>query len=515
MVSVSTVNSNASLKHILKTEREMLSAMERISSGKRINNAGDDAAGAAISDRMMATVRALDMSIRNAMDVLSMSQVAESAINEHSQALQRIRELSIQAATDILNAEQRIYLQTEANQLLEEMDRVARDTTFNEIAVLDGTFADRRFQIGSHEREKAVISVANLRIDQLGAYQSTTDIQDAGTADNLASEGNLGTDASNAASLVLDGDDLTITGLVGQATVDVAAGNTAKEIVNLVNDKFDSTGVSATATTTVKLQGITNAAGSHVVSFNLYGKNTTSQTISATITLGTTTGAADLTNLRDSFNAYTANTGIRATLSADATDIILVQDEGEDIILEEVNFASVTDANTFFRMTAMTPDQETSTTTTRDVLDASQTNDSIRYSGIVTFHSSQTFTVEGNGGGGLYEASPGVATLNKVGTIDIRTVAGAVDALKVIDRALDRIHMERAKFGAIMSRMNVVIDNLTNVSANQKTSMARITDANFALESAKLSKSQILQQSAMNMISQASRTMQNVLILFN
>lgn len=493
----------------------MLSAMERISSGKRINNAGDDAAGAAISDRMMATVRALDMSIRNAMDVLSMSQVAESAINEHSQALQRIRELSIQAATDILNAEQRIYLQTEANQLLEEMDRVARDTTFNEIAVLDGTFADRRFQIGSHEREKAVISVANLRIDQLGAFQSTTDIQDAGTADNLASEGNLGTDASNAASLVLDGDDLTITGLVGQATVDVAAGNTAKEIVNLVNDKFDSTGVSATATTTVKLQGITNAAGSHVVSFNLYGKNTTSQTISATITLGTTTGAADLTNLRDSFNAYTANTGIRATLSADATDIILVQDEGEDIILEEVNFASVTDANTFFRMTAMTPDQETSTTTTRDVLDASQTNDSIRYSGIVTFHSSQTFTVEGNGGGGLYEASPGVATLNKVGTIDIRTVAGAVDALKVIDRALDRIHMERAKFGAIMSRMNVVIDNLTNVSANQKTSMARITDANFALESAKLSKSQILQQSAMNMISQASRTMQNVLILFN
>ena len=515
MVSVSTVNSNASLKHILKTERQMLSAMERISSGKRINNAGDDAAGAAISDRMMATVRALDMSIRNAMDVLSMSQVAESAINEHSQALQRIRELSIQAATDILNAEQRIYLQTEANQLLEEMDRVARDTTFNEIAVLDGTFADRRFQIGSHEREKAVISVANLRIDQLGAYQSNTDIQDAGTADNLAAEGNLGTDASNAASLVLDADDLTITGLVGQATVDVAAGNTAKEIVNLVNDKFDSTGVSATATTTVKLEGLTDSAGSHVVSFNLYGKNTTAHTISATITLGATTGAADLTGLRDSFNAYTANTGIRATLSADSSDIILVQDEGEDIVLEEVNFASVTDANTFFRMTAMTPDQETSTTTQRDVLDASQANDSVRFSGIVTFHSSQTFTVEGNGGGGLYEASPGVATLNKVGTIDIRTVSGAVDALKVIDRALDRIHMERAKFGAIMSRMNVVIDNLTNVSANQKTSMARITDANFALESAKLSKSQILQQSAMNMISQASRTMQNVLILFN
>ena len=515
MVSVSTVNTNHQLKHILKTEREMLQSMERISSGRRINNAGDDAAGAAISDRMMATVRALDMSIRNASDVLSMAQVAEGAIDEHSQALQRIRELSIQAATDILNAEQRIYLQTEANQLLEEMDRVARDTTFNEIAVLDGTFADRRFQIGSHEREKAVISVANLRIDQLGAYQSNTDIQDAGTANNLAAEGKLGTDKANAASLIVAGDDLTITGLVGQATVDVAAGDTAKEIVELVNDKFDNTGVSATATTTVKLQvSSSDDAGSHVVGFNLYGKNSTAQAISATITVGSTVAASDITNLRDAINSYTANTGVRATLSADSSNIILVQDEGEDIVMENVDFAAVSNANTFFTTTAMTPDQVTSTTTTRQVLDASQANDSVRYTGIVTFHSSQTFTIQGNGGGGMYEASPGVATLNKVGTIDIRTVSGAVDALKVIDRALDRIHMERAKFGAIMSRMNVVIDNLTNVSANQKSSMARITDANFAAESARLSKSQILQQSAMNMISQASRSMQNVLILF-
>ena len=78
------------------------------------------------------------------------------------------------AATDILNSEQRVYLQTELTSYL-EMDRVSRDTTFNEIAVLDGTFADRRFQIGSHEREKAVISVANMRNDMLGAYQASTE----------------------------------------------------------------------------------------------------------------------------------------------------------------------------------------------------------------------------------------------------------------------------------------------------------------------------------------------------
>ena len=104
--------------------------------------------------------------------------------------------------------------------------------------------------------------------------------------------------------------------------------------------------------------------------------------------------------------------------------------------------------------------------------------------------------------------------LNKISTIDIKTMAGAVDALKVVDRALDRVHMERAKFGAIMSGMNVVVDNLTNVSQNTRASKARVADANFAEESSKLTKAQILQQSAMNMIAQASRTMQNVMVLF-
>ena len=93
-------------------------------------------------------------------------------------------------------------------------------------------------------------------------------------------------------------------------------------------------------------------------------------------------------------------------------------------------------------------------------------------------------------------------------------MAGAVDALKVVDRALDRVHMERAKLGALMSRMNVVIDNLTTISQSQRASKSRILDADFARESARLAKSQILQQSAMNMIAQASRTMQNVLVLF-
>ena len=514
-----SMGTSASMKSLLKTEREMLSAMERISSGKRINNAGDDAAGAAISDRMSATIRALDMSIRNAADVLSMAQVAEGALDEHSAALQRIRELSIQAATDILNAEQRVYLQTEVNQLLSEMDRVSRDTTFNEIAVLDGTFADRRFQIGSHEREKAVISIANMRNDMLGAYQAST--QHTAGETNLASNVTVGDTAP--ASKVANADDFNITGLLGTATIDVTAGNTAKDIVELVNDKFDNTGVSATATTTVKLQ-VNSTAGAmqgtgKVVSMNITGKNSTAQSITAQIGIGASKATSDLTDLRDQFNAYSATTGISATLSADKSSIMLVQDEGLDIVIDTLDFAGVTTDVKTTILTATSFDQAQATPGSAiEMYDESYntaTSDSMRVSGIVTFHSSQSFSiVPANANGGVFESTAIASSLNKISTINVTTMAGAVDALKVVDRALDRVHMERAKFGALMSRMNVVIDNLTTISQSQRASKSRILDADFAKESARLAKSQILQQSAMNMIAQASRTMQNVLVLF-
>ena len=341
MPSINTsIGTRASMQSLLRTERDMLSAMERISTGKRINHAGDDAAGAAIADRMTATIRALDMSVRNAADVMSMAQVAEGALDNASASLQRIRELSIQAATDIVNAEQKVYLQTEVNQLLDEMDRVTRDTTFNEIAVLDGTFADRRFQIGAHEREKAVISIANMRNDSLGAYQATTE----GTSGeaNLAKNALLGADKSAITSTVVGGDDFTLTGLLGSKSIAVAAGDTAKVIANQVNDDFDATGVSATASTQVKLEmHSSDANGQHVVSMNVYGKNSTAQAISATVTVGAAVGGSDLTDLRDQFNSFSSTTGITATLSADSTNIILVQDEGEDIVIENLDFVSV------------------------------------------------------------------------------------------------------------------------------------------------------------------------------
>ena len=230
-----TVNANKgsmyALNNLQKTERELTGAIESISSGKRINHAGDDAARAAISSRMRAQLSAMQQSVRNAADVMSLSQVAEGALDESSKVLQRIRELAIQSASDVVNGEERLYIQTEVNQLLKELDRVTRDTKFNEIAVLDGSFADRRFQIGSHEREAATISIGNLRTEKIGVHQVRTDA--------TSGETNLATAATSGSTDQIADEDFTIHGLLGSSTIDVVAKETAKSIAEKINLQYE------------------------------------------------------------------------------------------------------------------------------------------------------------------------------------------------------------------------------------------------------------------------------------
>ena len=131
--------------------------------------------------------------------------------------------------------------------------------------------------------------------------------------------------------------------------------------------------------------------------------------------------------------------------------------------------------------------------------------DSVIVTGQLEMSSSNSFTVVGEDGKGLFELSPGAATLDKLESVNVKTRTSSINALRVVDRALDRIHMERAKLGALSSRMEKAIDNLSNVALNTNASRGRIQDADFAKESARLTKAQILQQSAMAMIAQAGK----------
>lgn len=585
-----SINSNTSALYSVnasrKTDRDMDTSMQRLSTGLRITNAGDDASGAAISDRMSANIKGIEQSIRNAGDVISMAQVSEGALGEASSVLQRIRELAIQSASDVMSATERNYIQTEVSQLLAEFDRVTRDTTFNEINVLDGSFASRTFQIGIKKGEAASISVGSMRIDQLGSYQQKSDMDS--TDFDLSTGAKLVASASVANHV--EADTMTISGQLGSANVSISAGETARDIATKINNIFESTGVDATASTQLKFEGLASSGNTGVVSvsFDLYGSNTSAVTISSSVNLGATTGASNFTELRDSINAYTAQTGVEAVLSSDFTYLYLTQPEGYDIKIADVNFdletssslslattcdadsaagqttlsvASTTGisvgdlvtgvgikpgttvasinsgvsvvlsqnietaiANTsaiafgadrVFKVTGMSEDL-LSSGYQADLFDSdhiSGTHDSAIVTGQVTMASSKQFTVNGDTTKGLFTTNPGAATLNKLSTVSVITRQKSIDALTVLDKSMDRINLERAKLGAIMSRMEAAVDNLSNVAMNTTASRGRIVDADFALESASLTRAQILQSSATAMIAQASKSMQTVLEL--
>jgi flagellin len=584
-----SINSNTSALYAVnasrKTDRDMETSMQRLSTGLRITNAGDDASGAAISDRMSANIKGIEQSIRNAGDVISMAQVSEGALGEASSVLQRIRELAIQSASDVMSATERNYIQTEVSQLLSEFDRVTRDTTFNEINVLDGSFASRTFQIGIKKGESASVSVGSMRIDQLGSYQQTSDVDS--TDFDLSTGAKLVASASVANHV--EADTMTISGQLGSANVTVNAGETARDIAKSINNVFESTGVDASASTQLKFEGLASSGNTGVVSvsFDLYGSNSSAVTISSSVNLGSTTSASNFTELRDSINAYTAQTGVEAVLATDFSYLYLTQPEGYDIKIADIDFdletatdavattlggaaavgdttltvadstgmaagdlvtgvgiapgttiSSITDGTTIvintavetamansdaivvgtdrvFKITGMSEDLTTAGYQA-DLFDKnhlSGNHDSAIVTGQVTMASSKQFTVNGDITKGLFTSNPGAATLNKLSTMSVLTRQKSTDALTVLDKAMDRINLERAKLGAIMSRMEKAVDNLSNVAMNTTASRGRIVDADFALESANLTRAQILQSSATAMIAQASKSMQTVLEL--
>ena len=154
--------------------RQLSTAMERLSTGKRINSAADDAAGLSISSKMESQVRGLQMSVKNANDAISVTQTAEGAMQEINDILQRMRELSVQASSDTNDAQDRVYLQDEISQLSDEIDRIATTTQFNNINVLDGGFSDKKFQIGANAGQTMDISIGSMSSSVLGVASSSS-----------------------------------------------------------------------------------------------------------------------------------------------------------------------------------------------------------------------------------------------------------------------------------------------------------------------------------------------------
>ena len=479
--NVSSLFAQSSLN---KSQSALATSLQRLSTGLRINSAKDDAAGLAIVDRMTTQIRGTNQAIRNANDGISMAQVAEGALLESNNILQRMRELSIQSANDSNSASDRANLQKEVAQLASELNRIADQTTFNGTKLLDGSFTSKILHVGINANETITVSVAGARATTLGNNQvsANTNIGGALTAVADATGGNN----VAAQNLVVNGTDTS-------GNLAVADDDAASDIASLVNGAAGLTGVTATASNSVVVDGLA-AAGT--VGFTLSSSNS-GGTVGSAITVSAAITTTDYTNLANAVNAVSASTGVTATLAADKQSFTLSNTTGDDINVVDLSHTTATE--------------------TLDVGGVTITEggaaDSIVVGGTLTFDSKQSFVVNTDTGTTVLGAASVSSALSSVADIDISDQAGANSALSVLDGALSLISDIRADLGAIQNRLDATISNLENVSNNVSAARSRVQDADFAMETSELTRNQILQQAGTAMLAQANALPQNVLSL--
>ena len=515
MLGINTnVTSLTAQRNLSSTTNSMQTTLQRLSSGLRINSAKDDAAGLAISERMGAQIRGLDQARRNANDGISLAQTAEGALSGIGENLQRMRELAVQAANDTNTDSDRQTIQKEIEQLKSEIDRVAQTTEFNGQKLLDGSFTDKNFQVGANANQSIAIGMSNAQAGAIGS--NTLAANDLGsTAVSGKAAVNALRDTAGASSFGTQ--TLAISGPKGNATVNVVAnksatsvvGDTAKTVAAKINNS--GTGVTAEAQTMAKLTLDAKATGGDL-SFTLNGQAISVKGVDAN----------DLTSVRDAINNFSSQTGITATVDPNKKgELVLKGANGDNIEIDKMLSTGGTGTAVAGDTVASLQGMNAFTGTTTGAAAAIQTgasgtnNVAAIVGGQLKFSAQEgsfniTSAADGTDAtkGSVFAAAAGAANnsaLSSVSALDLSTSTGATGAIDVLDAALAKINNQRSDLGAAQNRFSSVISSLQTTSENLSASRSRIKDADFAAETANLSRNQVLQQAGTAMLAQANQ----------
>ena len=475
------INSLTAQRNLGMSASSLSTSIQRLSSGLRINSAKDDAAGLAISERFTSQVRGLNQAVRNANDGISLAQTAEGALKASGDILQRVRELAVQSANATNSASDRQALQAEVGQLVSELDRISQTTEFNGSKLLNGSFGTQQFQVGANANQTITATTANLRTNVYGNNQ-------------FKAEGLL------AIAGAVNGNGLgnvTVSGALGSKTVAATLNATAKATADLINGQTSGTGVTATARTDVSLAF--SVAGSYTVT--LKSENATAQNISFSVGVPTTVDG--LSAAVSAINDQTSKTGVTAAIDSAGTSVILTNANGNDITVGDTAVAN-TGTTTVAKLNSLGVAIGVGVTMAADA-----TADTTTAGGYVVLDSEKSFSVVSTS----TAVVGGPSLLNKVSDLDITDFTKATNALKTVDSAISFISGARASLGALQSRFETAINNLQVTSENLAASRSRILDADFAQETANLSRAQILQQAGTAMVAQANQLPQGVLAL--
>ena len=440
-------------RNLNTSQSGLATSLQRLSSGLRINSAKDDAAGLAISERFTTQIRGLNQAIRNANDGVSFAQTAEGALTTSGDAMQRIRELAVQSINDTNSSSDRQALNNEVSQLIAEVNRIANSTQFNGQNILDGSSSTLTFQVGANQGQTIQVTGVDSRTAQLGARISTS--------------GSIS--ATNLAAAVV-ANDLVING----NTVDLTGDTTINDVIGSINQVASDSGVQALKATSVT----TAAAGLQAAADGTASINGVTVSLTAFATVGS--GALNIAAI----NSVSNQTGVTASAGT-GEGVVLANSSGADIV--------VADGTTTF---GGGPE-----TFSAGIVLAGAVADG-------AFTATGTFAVEAASNGlGLTQAD------NTLSGVDVLNGSNANDALLTLDFALQQVSGLRAELGAVQTRFESTISNLSINTENLSAARSRIRDADFAAETAELTRNQILQQAGISILSQANAQPQNVLAL--
>ncbi len=462
VISTNIASLNAQ-RNLTKSQSALGTSLQRLSSGMRINSAKDDAAGLAISERFTAQIRGLGQAVRNSNDGISLAQTAEGALGEVTNNLQRVRELSVQSANATNSNSDRAAMQQEVSQLVSEIDRVAGQTNFNGVKLLDGSFNSQAFQVGAN----------------VGETISLTSIIDA-TKGGLGLDNSAATVTGTAVTTALSAGDVTVNGHSVAAVATVSA----KAMATAIHAADSS--VTATGTTSVNTGTFTTTTGGT-------SGDTYTLTVAGVAITGTDAGSGVTAAMMDTkmtansgaVNTALAAAGITMTGSFAGGNKTFIDADGDNVVISAAHSGSASGG------------VASGTGTNKGTITLSSTAKDIVIAGAHAAYAGLT-------------AGTTAATGN---TLDVSTLAGANAMITAVDTALNTVNSSRATLGAVQNRFESVVTSLQTSSESLSAARSRIQDADFASETANLTKTQILQQAGTAMLAQANQLPQGVLSL--
>ncbi|KAF4531380.1 hypothetical protein B566_EDAN019504, partial [Ephemera danica] len=506
-------------RNLNRSQGDLGVSLQRLSSGLRINSAKDDAAGLAISERFTTQIRGLNQARRNANDGISLSQVAEGALQSSSDILQRIRELAVQSANATNSVGDRAALNSEVQQLSQELQRIATTTEFNGQKLLDGSFSSANFQVGANANQTITANSGNFQVGAYGNYRigglaaykengigdltvGTTGAAGDAFGDALLASGSATGDASTVVGATAAAD-FTITSASGSFDVLYNEGASAADIANAVNRT--NSGVHASAITQLVLgEGSAGGGGfAQNSSYTFYISNDyTSQAGSkpnSYTTISFKTGGSDGTvgvNSADQLNAAAQAFNDQAGKTGFAAEVVqsengnwalkITNEAGKDLrILNDSGSENASSTALDLNVSTIavldgdtnTADNLAQTLTANASSNTWADGSGAWFTGRVVFDSEKSFSVTTavadvfDGGSGTAVAGTYGGQLQATKSVDISTYEASLRTLAIVDSALSAINGQRARYGALQSRFENTITNLQTTSENLSASL--------------------------------------------